>query len=370
MKIENYKLKIVLLSTLYLLLAAFLTGCATTPTLSVPKLKETVRIDGARYISAESLGKIYNLDYHFDYISKEITLAKNSKQAKMMVGSSIALLDDKVRPMDKEAKFYQGAPVIPNSFVQRTLTPFFKEEYIRKKVIPAEIFGPIKKVIIDAGHGGKDPGAVGRGGLKEKDVVLDIAKRLKDKLNALGINVVLTRESDKSISLGQRNRIANKNAGEEPFFISIHANASRSRWVSGVEVFYLSESIDDNFRAFQTAKDYDLNLKEGYSGKNTAIIIWDLIHTDDRKSSNYLADLICLSLSRNVSQRNRGAKQAGFYVLKAHVPAVLVEVGFISNIQEEKKLRDSSYRDKIAKGIAEGVRQYNHKFSQRRTARY
>ncbi len=370
MKVENYKLKIVLLSTLYLLVATFLTGCATAPTVSHPRLKETVRIDGARYISAPILSEIYNLDYHFDYISKKITLSKSAKEAKMIVGSSVALLNDKVRIMEKEAKFYQGVPVIANSFARRTLAPFFKEEDIRRELIPTEVSGPIKKVIIDPGHGGRDPGAIGRGGLKEKDVTLDIARRLKRRLNTLGVNVILTRESDKYVTLTQRNHTANKNAGEGSFFISIHANASRSRWVSGIEVFYLSESIDDNLRAFQAAKNYNLNLKERCSGKDTPAILWDLIHTDDRKSSNYLAELVGRSLSRNLSQRNRGVKQRRFYVLKAHIPTILVEVGFISNAREEKKLRDSSYRDKIAKGIAEGISQYNRNFAQRRTARY
>ncbi len=180
----------------------------------------------------------------------------------------------------------------------------------------------------------------------------------------------MTRESDKYVTLTQRNRIANKNAGEGSFFISIHANASRSRWVSGVEVFYLSESIDDDLRAFQAAKNYNLNLKERYSGRDTPAILWDLIHTDDRKSSNYLAELVCRSLSKDLSQRNRGVKQARFYVLKAHIPTILVEVGFISNAREEKRLKNSSYRDKIAKCIAEGVSQYNRNFAQRRTARY
>ncbi len=340
------------------------------PAVSVPRLKTTVVIDGARYVSAESLCQIYNLDSHWDPIAKKVTLSRDNKEVKMMAGSSVALLNNTVRAMDKEARFYQGSVVIPHSFARRTLAPFFREKYIKRKAVPAGLGLMVRNVIIDPGHGGKNPGAVGRRGLKEKDVVLDIAKRLKRRLNTAGINVVLTRESDRFLSLSQRSQIANANLKKADFFISIHANASRSRWVKGVEVFYLSESIDDNLRSSKAAESYDLNLNEDYSGKDTAAIIWDLIYSDDRKSANEMAGLISYSLSRKLSRRNRGAKPARFHVLKTNIPAVLIEVGFISNIREEKKLKSTSYRDRIAEAIARGVVQYNRNSTQRRTARH
>jgi len=354
----------------YFLLAVFLCGCASVPGVSVPGLKATVAINGARYVSAESLCRIYNLDSHWDPIAKKVTLSRDNKEAKMMAESSLALLNDTVRTMDKEARLYQGSLVIPHSFARRTLAPFFREKYIKRKAVPAGLGLALRSVVIDPGHGGKDPGAVGKRGLKEKDVVLDIAKRLKRKLNAAGIKVVLTRESDRFISLSQRSRIANANLKKADFFISIHANAAYSRWVKGVEVFYLSESMDDSLRSSKAAKNYELNLNEGYSGKDTAAIIWDLIYSDDRKSANEMARLISHSLSRKLSRRNRGAKPARFQVLKTNIPSILIEVGFISNLREEKKLRKSSYRDRIAEGIARGVIQYNRNSTQRRTARH
>lgn len=361
------------LITYYLLLTTFLTGCATAPPSYTYKLKETVRIEGVHYVPVESLCQIYNLDYYWDPITKKVILRKDDKEARMMVSSSIALLNNTVRTMDKEARFYQGSLVIPRSFVQKTLAPFFAEKYIYRKAAPATIRAPallIKNVIIDPGHGGKDPGAIGRGGLKEKDVVLDIARRLKKKLSNAGINVILTRQSDRFVSLSRRSRIADTYAEDGTFFISIHANASRSKWVSGVEVFYLSESIDDNLRSLRAARNYDLNLKEGYSGKYTSAILWDLKFTDDRKSSNELAEYICYALSKNLGQKNRGTKPARFYVLKANIPAVLLEVGFISNAYEEKRLRSASYRDKIAEAIAEGIARYNRNFFHKRIAHY
>lgn len=364
--------KIFILSTLYFLLTTLLIGCATT-TVSSLRIKETVRIDGSRYIFAESLCEAYNISYHWDPIARKATLKKDDKEARFLVDSSVALLDDTVRTMDKEARFYQGSMMIPDSFARRTLAPFFREKYVARKRLPTKIYDlPIRRVVIDPGHGGKDPGAVGKRGLKEKDVVLDIAKRLKRELKAAGINAILTRESDKFISLSQRAKITNANidATQGDFFISIHANASHSRWVSGIEVFYLSEAVDDNPRSFKAAKDYRLNLKESYFGKNTLPIIWYLLFRENRRESAQLAKLICSSLSKDLRQRNRGAKQARFYVLNTNAPAILVEVGFISNLREEEKLRDASYREKIAQALAEGVIQYNRQLSQRRYTRY
>ncbi len=354
----------------YLVLAAFLCGCATTSVISTPQLKaKVIRIGGARYISADSFSQAYNLDSDWDSIARKLTLRKGDQEVRVMADSAVALINNTAQTMEEEAKFYRGSLVIPQSFVQSKLIPLFKERYIERRRVPAEVSGlPIRTVIIDPGHGGKDPGAIGRGGLKEKDVVLDIARKLKAKLNAAGIKVILTRESDQFVSLSQRAKIAN--ATEADFFISIHANASRSRWVSGVEVFCLSESIDDNLRSFKAAENYDLNIQEPYSGKDTAAILWHLIYRDDRKSANQMARLVCSSLSRGLSQRNRGTKPARFYVLKTNMPAILVEVGFISNLAEEKRLRTAAYRNKIAQGITEGIVEYHRQLTQKRYTQY
>jgi N-acetylmuramoyl-L-alanine amidase len=312
---------------------------------------------------------MYNSAYHLDNITKKAVLSKDKKEARMMAGSSIALLDDTRHNMGRDARFYNGSLFIPQAFVQKSLAPFFKEEgeiLFSSVRITADM--PIKNIIIDPGHGGKDPGAIGRGGLREKDVVLNIAKRLKKVLNASGINVILTRSSDSFVSLAQRSKIANVKAAD--LFISLHANAAHSRWVSGVEVFYLSEAVDDNKRSVKAAKNYDLSVNEGYSGKDTEVILWDLLHTDGRVASSSLAKLISRALSKNLSQKNRGRKPARFYVLKeTNIPAILVEVGFISNAREEKRLRDNSYCNKIALAISEGVITYNRDAAKKRTAR-
>jgi len=361
--------KIFLTSFVLCFLTFVLAGCATAPGGASGRFKDSVRIGGTSYVSAESVGEAYDLDYYWDPISKKVVLSKDGKSAKMMVGSNTVLLNDSVRTIDKEIKFHQGSCVIPRTFAYKALAPFFREKRIRKEVLGRQTSAlPIRNVVIDAGHGGKDPGAIGKSGLKEKDVVLDIAKQLKRELQSLGIKATLTRSNDSFVSLGQRARVTN--VKEADFFISIHANASRSKWVSGVEVFYLSESIDENTRSLKAAKNYDLNLEEKISGKHTAAILWDMIYNEHRRSSIDLAGLVCFSLSRKLGQKNRGKKPARFYVLKGtNIPAILIEVGFISNAREEKRLRGFAYRGKIAQGIANGIAQYNRSFTQKRYGR-
>ncbi|MBN3038222.1 MAG: N-acetylmuramoyl-L-alanine amidase [Candidatus Omnitrophica bacterium] len=359
-------MRIIKTAVLALSIVGFLGGCASTSSISRLKVDETFRISGTKYVSAVSLAELYNLDYYQDTITKKVVLARDDKEARFMVESSIALLNEDLRDMKQEAKFHQGSVIIPQAFAYKTLAPFFKTEAkaTTKKIAPAKVTGlAIKKVVIDPGHGGKDPGAIGRGGLMEKDVVLVIAKNLKRKMEKAGIEVIMTRESDRFVSLGERARFANSK--DVDFFISIHANASRSKWVSGVEVFYVSEAIDEDNRSHSTAEQYDLKLPEDVQGKNTPTILWDLIHRDNRISAKSMAELICNNLCKNLSQKNRGVKQARFYVLKGtNIPAILVEVGFISNPAEEKKLKDGYYCNKVAQAVADGVYEYNHTFGE------
>lgn len=352
-----------------LVLVASLAGCAARRSASISGLKTAAVIDGTRYVTAESLCQIYSLIYHWDPVAKKLTFKKDNKEARMMVNSATALLNDNVCTMEKEVRFYQGSAVIPESFAGRMLRDFFREERVRGRSTFSNLGLPLRRVIIDPGHGGKDPGAVGRRGLLEKDVVLDIAKRLKGKLRSAGIDVILTRDTDEFISLEERGAAGNANSNKADFFISIHANASRSRWVKGVEVLYLSEAIDEDTRSLKASKDYELDVEEDYCGDDTAAIIWDLIYRDDRKSSQEMAELICSSLSKNLSQKSRGTKPARFQVLKTNLPAILIEVGFISNSGEEKKLSSTSYRNKIAQAIARGILEYNRKVAQGRTVR-
>lgn len=225
-----------------------------------------------------------------------------------------------------------------------------------------------RKIVIDAGHGGHDPGAVGLRGLYEKDIVLDIALKLKKILSSDPLNeVFLTRETDIFIPLEERTAIANKKGAD--FFVSIHANASPSRKAKGVET-YLLNWTDDEEAMKVAARENQISLKKMKAMNRKVqtdvldIIKSDLVRQNKRDESVKLAHHIQKSLVSALDSGYKntvdlGVKQALFYVLfGAKMPSVLVEVSFISNLEEEKLLSKESYRMQIAESVAEGLNKY------------
>ncbi len=217
----------------------------------------------------------------------------------------------------------------------------------------------VKKVVIDAGHGGKDPGAKGPTGLKEKHVVLKVAKKVAYKLRKrLGCNVVLTRSRDRFLPLVQRTAIAN--AKKADLFISIHANASRDRRARGVETYFLNFALDKDAMAV-AARENATSTKRISELQN---ILKDIMKNTKIEESARLARYIQNNLVNVLKKRyrrvkNLGVKQAPFFVLiGAQMPSVLVEISFISNPQEEKLLKSSRYLDRIAEGIVRGIEAY------------
>jgi N-acetylmuramoyl-L-alanine amidase len=224
-----------------------------------------------------------------------------------------------------------------------------------------------RRVVIDPGHGGHDPGAVGPSGLYEKNVVLDIALKLKKILLADPFNeVLLTRETDRFISLEERTAIANRKNAD--FFVSIHANANPVRRVKGIETYLLNWTNDDEAMRV-AARENKISLKkmrEMHRQMDTlGMILNDLSRDSKRNDSiklaNYIQQSMVTTLNNESSYKSidLGVKQALFYVLfGARMPSVLVEVSFISNPQEEHLLSDESYRMQIAKAIAKGLNAY------------
>jgi N-acetylmuramoyl-L-alanine amidase len=224
-----------------------------------------------------------------------------------------------------------------------------------------------RRVVIDPGHGGHDPGAVGPSGLYEKNVVLDIALKLKKILLADPFNeVFLTRETDRFISLEERTAIANRKNAD--FFVSIHANANPVRRVKGIETYLLNWTNDDEAMRV-AARENKISLKkmrEMHRQMDTlGMILNDLSRDSKRNDSiklaNYIQQSMVTTLNNESSYKSidLGVKQALFYVLfGARMPSVLVEVSFISNPQEEHLLSDESYRMQIAKAIAKGLNTY------------
>jgi len=221
-------------------------------------------------------------------------------------------------------------------------------------------FGKIKKVVIDAGHGGKDPGAIGRTGLREKEVTLDIAKRLSSLLNNDGVQTALVRSTDRFVELDDRVRITNKSGAA--LFVSIHANANPSRKLSGFEVYYVAPRLSDAERAMSSAKNDKLEVNGSFSGNPSLVLkalLWDMIHTYNKASAVKLSRNICDATSCILDTKVRGVKSANYHVLRgAAIPAVLVEVGFLSNSSEEAELKNGAYRQRVAQAIHDGLRDY------------
>ncbi|MFH1655818.1 MAG: N-acetylmuramoyl-L-alanine amidase [Candidatus Omnitrophota bacterium] len=336
-------------------LSLVLAGCATG--VRYQRI-DTFNIDSSSYVSIIELCKVHDIDWQWDNFSSILNLKKGNDQASILVGSSTAEINGQKQTIAAPFLFHRGSIAVPLDFKKRfvghrTITrPFTRKE-------PAAYFGyKISKVVIDAGHGGKDPGAVSRSGGKEKSITLDIAKRLKKVLESRGIKTILTRSSDQYISLSRRAQISNKSGAD--LFISIHVNAHKSRQPYGFETYYFSEASDNIARALEVAENASYtNEASTNSSRNLKAILGDMIYTENIAASKEVAKHICDNTCSIMGVRNRGIKSARFAVLKnADIPAILVEVGFISNPKEEKALRNSFYRQQIAEGLAAGIANY------------
>lgn len=217
----------------------------------------------------------------------------------------------------------------------------------------------IQRVVIDPGHGGKDPGCVGKSGLREKKIVLDVATRLKNILEAKeNLEVIMTRESDIFLDPESRTVIANQKQAD--LFISIHANANRSRKLSGIESFYLNFSQDPS--VIETAARENATSTKNISEMKD--IIEKIVQNSKIVESKELAETIQNSLVKSLSQkysnvRSLGVKGGPFWVLiGGEMPSVLIEISHLSNPTEEKRLQSPQYRQRVAQGIYEGIVEY------------
>ncbi len=226
-------------------------------------------------------------------------------------------------------------------------------------VLPPATVGPeqLRIVTLDAGHGGAETGAEGEGGAVEKDVVLSIARRFRGMLQErLGVRVILTRDGDRNLSLDERAAIANSNKSN--LFLSIHADASPRRNARGSSVYFLSHTSAPANPSSSGGGDLDF-------------IFWNMAQTAHLKQSSRLAEILQdeLQAVTGTERVNRGIKQNSFRVLKgATMPAVLVEVGFISNPDEERLLVSPAYQDKLAEALYRGILRYKDLFEYQRTS--
>jgi len=234
-----------------------------------------------------------------------------------------------------------------------------KDEKPRPAPPPEE---KIRTIVIDPGHGGEDPGAKGLFGLVEKELTLDVGRKLARKVDALpGYRALLTRKGDYFLSLRKRGLFARENSGD--LFVSLHANSARSSSAQGFEVFFLSLSGATDKMARELAdKENAADLVGGVppDAEDTVLsILFDYLQEEGMRRSEVLAECVYNSFRGGQELRLRNVKQAGFAVLKSmEIPAVLVELGFLSNRHDASLLKDSAYRDRLAQNLLDGIVAY------------
>lgn len=223
-------------------------------------------------------------------------------------------------------------------------------------------------VVVDPGHGGVDPGAVGPRGTREKDVALAVARALGRELkDHPAIEVVMTRTTDTLIALRDRPQMANR--VDADLFLSIHTNALHRPQVAGFETYFLAVAETED--AARVARMENAAARFEREGTGAALdpitfMLRDLVQNAYLIESLRWAELVQESMAGSLDSPNRGVKQAGFYVLVgANMPSVLVEIGYITNLQEEQKLRSAAYQARVARALAQSVESYLRTYGRR-----
>ncbi|MHA1549962.1 MAG: N-acetylmuramoyl-L-alanine amidase [Alphaproteobacteria bacterium] len=257
---------------------------------------------------------------------------------------------------DKKANTFTSSSGSTKQISQTKKTYVAPEPQIqRKKKTPI--------IVIDPGHGGKDPGAIGRTSkTREKDIVLSVGKKLRDILKRKGYKVYMTRDTDKYLKLKERARYAQKKKAD--LFLSIHADSNPNRSAQGFSVYTLSEKATDEESRKLAQRENAADLI-GISGlgdysKDVRSILTDFAQRQSIEEGIILASLLVNSVKRtpNVKSLTKTHRSAPFAVLKSTVPSVLAELGFLSNSREEKLLKQKGYQNTLAQTIAQAVSKY------------
>ena len=247
-------------------------------------------------------------------------------------------------------------------------------DLVRPGPAPGALVTPLRTIVLDAGHGGQDSGAVGPTGLMEKELVLDVTLRVKKLVEErLGLRVLLSRDGDQFVALRDRTSFANKERAD--LFVSIHANAHRQSSTDGVETYFLSSEATDSAARQVAALENGVVGLEKPAGRGNGradivrTILWDLAQSEFQLESSRLAEIVQDAMTDSLRIPSRGVKQAGFYVLGgAAMPAILVEIGFVTNPREERRLKTAKYRDEIARAIFAGLAEYRRQWGRRMRA--
>lgn len=275
-----------------------------------------VHVDGRRCVSLADAARMHNWQMEIAPDGRSVTVSGIRGEMKLVHNSAVGIFYDvRLALSGKVLRQPDGMWVMGEDDLWKTLKPLLKQ-----RPLPPT---PVRRIVIDAGHGGRDPGAV-REGVEEKSINLRLATRLVPLLEARGFEVILTREDDRALSLDARADKVRAENGD--LFLSIHQNAAANTGAQGLEVYFFPDA-------------------------RYAVPAMHLAHA--------ILSSVLIRTGGLGTAEDRGIKRAGFRVLrKADCPAVLLECGFLSNEQERMKLMQDAYLDKLAEGIATGFEAY------------
>lgn len=326
-------------------------------------LSEVVK-DGRRRIvtiqNQELPGQVGGCSFDETLTDMEVRPEGGKTQLTFFVGPRFASL--KILKVDADASLIFD--FINDSASPAPATPAAKDDAGAAPTAPGASVSPIASgsdafdtVVIDAGHGGEDEGATGSGGLKEKALTLSVATQVARLLRErAGLNVHLTRDSDTAVGLVERTEFANRHAAD--LFLSIHANATPARQATGAETYFLSSTAtDESARTLAALENDATGLRErGQSSAPLEMLLWDLAQQQYLDESSRLAEVVQRELNVLAGTKDRGVKQANFLVLRgATMPAILVEVGFLSNPAEEQRMRGDAFQKATAEAIVRAI---------------
>ncbi len=330
-----------------------------------------VKIGGIDYFTINQLNKVFNATINEDVIEQRLEVNLYNEQLIFLMDSSYVTHMNEVYNFSFPIVLQNGRYMIPAVFIKTVLPTILPEKisFSRNRIIAEPpVDNTVRTIVIDPGHGGKDPGAIGyTRTMYEKDIVLDIALKIKKLVEMnLDLEVVLTRDKDEFVTLQERTQLANQNNAD--LFLSLHCNAHNNNKTHGIEVYYLSTARTDEARAVEAMENAVVYKYEGGEDAvqrydDLAFILADMAQSEHLEESSRFAVKLQSSLIANTNAYNRGVKQANFYVLRgAFMPAVLIEFGFITNREEQQKLLDSSYQNKLAYAVYEEIKSFKLRY--------
>ena len=315
------------------------------------QVSEPAQLELARVYARQGYGARAEASY------KSLVDSSISQEIGDVAAKELQVLKTQPKPAAPPAKENiqgQPRPELQQAKQPKPAAPITEPEPLVPKSLTREFGLTAKTIVIDPGHGGKDPGALGSGDLQEKGIVLSISHKLREILTAKGYTVLMTRETDRFIPLKKRTEFATQHKAD--LFLSIHANAVESSKVNGIETYYLDVTSTDKASEKIAVRE---NVNSGYSIQELETLLNGLIQESKSEDSKRLARHVQDTLVRNTGAVDRGVKHARFVVLiGTKVPAILIEAGFVTNPAEGQKLATSGYQHQIATAIAQGVDEF------------